>query len=231
MSVRFGAVPLGVAVLGVLLHPVPAPLAAQEFEGVLLMRAKGMPGGTMKGYVKSGKYRMEISVEGRGDMVIIADPAAGETYMVMPSQSMYMVMKMADMERGVDSLIRREVGEGATLTPTGKKEAVAGRSCEVFRYKDSRSEMDLCLARELGAFKGAEAFFGGRMTPGRTPQAPPWVREMLRQGAFPLKVSETSGEVIWEVLSMEKRELEAALFVPPANFRRMEMPGFGRPPG
>jgi hypothetical protein len=199
---------------------------AQDFEGIVTARVKGMPGGgDMKTYLKGGKYRVEISMPGQGAVAIIADPVAGETYMLMPAQSMYMVMKLADAERMADSLIRRKVGEESSLVATGKTEEIAGHRCEYYRFRDGKSVTDVCLTTGLGMFRGGASMFGGGM-PGRS--APPWVRELLQKGAFPLKVTDSVGVAIWEVTTVEKKRLDAALFTLPANYQRMQMPG--RPP-
>jgi hypothetical protein len=202
---------------------------AQDFEGIITAKVKGMPGGgEMKTYLKGGKYRMEISVPGQGAMVIIADPTAGETYMVMPAQSMYMVIKMADAERMADSLVRRNVSGETSLTATGKQEEIAGHSCEYYRFRDAKSATDMCIATGLGMFRGGASLFGGGM-PGRgRTETPAWAKELMRKGAFPLKVTDTTGVPIWEVTALEKKRLESSLFVPPANYQRMQMPG--RPP-
>ena len=216
---------------GLLFAAAGSPLQAQDFEGVFTSRAKGMPeGATMKTFVKDGKYRMEVLLPGQGPMTIIADPSVGETYMVMPSQQMYMVMKLADAGQVVDSLVRRNTSGEASLVATGRKEEIAGHACEWYQFKDESTTTDICMASGLGRFRGAEAMFGGG--PGRSGMtaAPHWARELLRKGAVPLKVVDASGAVIWEVTAIEKKPLEASLFKPPANFRRMEMPG-GRPPG
>ena len=221
----------GAALLaGSLFALATTPAAAQDFEGIITAKVAGMPGGgEMKTYVKGNRYRLEIVVPGQGAMAIIADPAAGETYMVVPSQSMYMVMKLSAAERMADSLLRAggtaPSGE-ATMTALGKKEEVAGRTCEVYRMREGRSATDLCLATGIAAFRAGAGFFGGPPTPGRQRQIPAWARELARKGAFPLRVADTTGAMIWEVVSLELKSLEGSLFVPPAGFQRMEMPSF-----
>jgi hypothetical protein len=211
-----------------LLAPVAgATVQAQDFEGVITAKVKGMPGGgEMKTFLKGNKSRVEITAP-QGAMVVISDPSAGETYMVMPAQSMIMVMKMADAERMADSLIRRNASE-SSLIPLGKKDEIAGHRCEWYRFREPRTANDLCLASGLGMFRGGAPVFGGGM-PGRSPSMPAWAKEMMRKGMFPLKVSDTVGVAIWEVVALEKKPLEASLFVPPANYQRMQMP-MGRPP-
>jgi len=211
-----------------LLSPIAGAAAqGQDFEGVITAKVRGMPGGEMKTFLKGNKSRVEITAP-QGAMVIISDPSAGETYMVMPAQSIYMVMKMAEAERMADSLIRRNVpGNEASMTALGKQDEIAGHRCEWYRFREPKTANDICLARGLGMFRGGAPVFGG-VSPGRAPSTPTWAKELMRKGMFALKVTDTVGVVIWEVLALERKSLEASLFVPPANFQRMQMPG--RPP-
>lgn len=216
---------------GLLLAAAGSSLRAQEFEGVFTSRAKGMAeGAALKTFVKAGKYRMEVVMPGQGAMTIIADPAKGESYMVLPAQQMYMVMKLADAGHLVDDAVRRNTSGEGSMVATGRKDEIAGHSCEYYQFKDASTTTDICMATGLGKFHGAESMFGGPPGRGGMTAAPPWARELLRKGAVPLKVVDASGGVLWEVTAIEKKSLEASLFTPPANFRRMEMPG-GRPPG
>jgi len=202
-------------------------LAAQEFEGVFTVRIKDMPGGTaLKTYMKGGKYRMEVSMEGQ-QMAFIADPAAGETYMVVPQQQMVMVIKMSEAEKLAAE--RTGAAGAGKIEALGKKEEIAGHACEYFRVTHSGGHTDACLATGLGTFRGGSGLFGPP-TPRGGSAAPSWAREVLNKGAFPLKVVDQNGGVLWEVTGIEKKTLEAELFVPPANFQRMPMPSFGRPP-
>src|SRR4026208_1625420 len=195
--------------------------SAQDFEGSITVRVKGMPGGgATKAYVKGVKYRVEISGP-QGEMAIITDPEAGETYMVMPARSMYMVMKLSDAEQMADSLLRRNVSGESTLTALGKQEEIAGHRCEYFRFRDAKSATDMCITTGLGVLRGGAGLVGGGMPGRRRAEPPPWVRELLRKGAFPLKVADTTGVPIWEVLALERKSLEASLFVQPPTFQRM----------
>jgi len=215
------------ALSGLLLALSAAPVAAQEFEGVFTSRVPG-PGGTLelKTSVKGARYRMDVALPGQGTVAMIGDPAAGEIYLVMAAQQMIMVMKLPEGDRASEP----GTGTEASFTATGRKEVIAGHNCEYFRFTEGTNVTEVCFASDLGAFRGGASLFGG--PPGRTgmPATPPWARELLRKGAFPLKVARGNGEVVWEVVAVERKSLEAALFTPPANYQRMTMPSFGRPP-
>ena len=207
------------------------PLAAQDFEGVFTSRAKSPQGGgsvEMKASMKPGKYRMDIAMPGQaGSMSIIVDPAAGETYMVMPAQQMVMVMKMSEAEKMAEKVVPEM--KDAKLTATGRKETVAGHQCEYYRMTANDQTMDICFATGLGGFSMGANLFG---PPGRggPAAAPAWARELMRKDAFPLKVVSSTGDAVWEIVSIEKKPVEASLFTIPSNYRRMEMPSMGRPP-
>src|SRR5438552_795918 len=152
-------------------------LSAQDFEGIITAKIKGMSG-DMKTYVKGNKTRMEMTVQGQGSIAIIPDAAAGETYMVMPAQSIYMVIKMSDAERLADSLIRRKAPAGdASVTATGRKEQIIGHSCEYYRIRDTKSVTDVCLTTELGVLRGGVSMFVPPAR-GRPSDPPAWAREM-----------------------------------------------------
>ena len=55
--------------------------------------------------------------------------------------------------------------------------------------------------------------------------------KLFADGFFPLKVVNTEKgkkEVVLEATRVEKKALEASLFVPPPDYTEMKMPGFGR---
>jgi hypothetical protein len=200
-----------------------APLQSQDFEGVVVVKVKS--GTEMTIYAKCAKTRMEFN-SGQGQMAMIMDPVAGENLILIPSQSMYMVMKQADVEKVTDTLKKRAAA--GTMTALNKKEKVAGYSCDLYRYQDPKEATDVCIATGLGTFRPGAAFFSGPPARGKPADVPPWARELMQKGAFPLKVTDTLGVRIMEVISLEQKKLDASLFVPPADYHKM--PSFGRPP-
>jgi hypothetical protein len=209
-----------------LLLLLAAPLAAQDFEGVFTSKVQSPQGAMeMKMSVKGARYRVDFAMAGQGAIAMIGDPAAGEIYMLMPTQQMAMVMKLPEAEKLTEQANAREV----KLTPTGRTETVAGHECEYYRFTEGKNTTDICFAAGLGGFKGAASMFGPPGRGGMT-AAPPWARELLRKGSFPLKVVSGEGTPIWEVVSVERKSLSADLFIVPADYRRMDMPSFGRPP-
>jgi hypothetical protein len=55
--------------------------------------------------------------------------------------------------------------------------------------------------------------------------------KLFADGFFPLKVVNTEHgkkEVVLEATRVEKKPLDASLFVPPPDYKEMKMPSFGR---
>ncbi|MGQ0704167.1 MAG: DUF4412 domain-containing protein [Gemmatimonadales bacterium] len=224
---------LGAVTLGAVAPPAPAQ--SKPFEGAVTLRIRELPG-EVQAYVKGARVRMEMQGP-MGAMAMIMDPDTNETYMVVPAQQMVMVMKREAMARMADSLAKAAgVGEG-TLTATGKQETVADHECEVYRYRDPKSVLDLCVARGLGHLATASLFASpsGGMGMGRgAPQSgagrgAQW-HALIADRGFPLRMADSAGVAIWEVTKIEPKEVDASLFVVPATYQRMEMPAFGRRP-
>ena len=103
-----------------------------------------------------------------------------------------------------------------------------------------RFVIDACMAKGLGNFApmGGPGMGGGRRggsaggpggggPPGGNPNG--WARDM-EKGMFPLKATR-NGETLIEVLSIDKKSLDATLFAPPAGYTEMGGGmGGGRPP-
>jgi len=157
--------------------------------------------------LRQGVMRMEMN-RGEHAAVMIVDPTAKTSYMLMPQQRMYMVMPFtqgagADPQRPAPEVVR-----------TGKKETIAGYECEHWLVKDTTGDVDACVATGLGAF----AMGGG---PGREAS---WSGVFREHRGFPLKVSKAGTGTMMEVTKIEPKRLDASLFAPPADYKKMEMP-------
>ena len=196
---------------------LPHAVTAQTFQGVVGLTT---PNGPIEASVKNGKARFNTQTP-MGPAGIIMDPAAGEINIIVDAQKMVMVMKM----NRSDSVS----ADTAVVTPLGKHLQVAGKDCEVFRFVTKSEVTDICIASGLGNL-GVAGLFGGSMGPGRT-RAPAWAGSLGRRNGFPLRVADTTGAVKYEVTKIEAKTLPDSLFVPPADYQKMNMPSFGRPPG
>lgn len=210
--------------------------SAQTFEGILTTRVAGMPAGaSMKTFFSKGKLRMEVTNPGRPSMVMITDPGANKQYMLMPEQGVYMAMDLKTLtEAGAAAAAKGGVKQGeTTLKATGRKELVAGVSCEHYAFEDATQKLDLCLTTALGKMPAGAGGFSAP-EPGKGQEIPAWAKALGKKNAFAVKVADTSGKVIWEVTGIERKVLAPTLFAPPAGYRQFQMPGTGapiKPPG
>jgi hypothetical protein len=199
-----------------LLLAAPAAGAQSPFEGVITMRMRSERAPepmTIRYLVREGRFRSEMSMAGM-EMAAIVDPVKREVYSVMPAQRMYMVMPLPD-----DAAAG---GRTPEVTKTGRRETIAGHACEHFLVKTEQQTMDVCLATDLPAMMMG----GGMGRGGRGASADAWVRALGRQPGFPLKVTvQGANEAMLEVTGIEPKKLDAALFSPPSDFQRMQMPG------
>jgi hypothetical protein len=205
----------------VLTGAAPRTAPAQNFEGEVGLKT---PNGPVDASVKNGKARFTTTTP-MGPAGIILDPTKGELNIIMDATRMVMVMRL---DRG-DSTSRDTTT--TTVTPTGKSDTIAGHACEVFRFVGKTGATDICIASGLGNL-GVSGLFGAgaAMGMGRT-SAPSWVGALARRSGFPLRVADTTGAVSYEVTRVEAKPIADSLFVPPADYQRMTMPSFGRPPG
>lgn len=200
------------AALAVAVSIAPAAAHSQgstPFEGVVTFSTG--QGRTMDYSIRQGLIRVDMN-EGGQRAAMIANPAAREMYMVMPEQKMYMVMTMPEDKASAAQANYPEP------TKTGRKEVVAGHECEYYRIAHEESETEVCLAGDMGAFRG----FGGPMG---NRKSPAWQKE-LGEKHFPLKVIATidgKKEVVLEATKVERKKLPASLFAPPSSYRKMEM--------
>ena len=195
-----------------LLLAAPVAGAQSSFEGVITMRMRSDRAPepmTMRYLVREGRIRSEVSMGGM-EVAAIVDPAKREVYSVMPAQRMYMVMALPDdAPAGV---------RAPEVTKTGRRETIAGHTCEHYLVKTEQQTMDVCLATDMPALVMSGGAGGGG--------AGVWASALGKQPGFPLKVTvQGASEAMLEVTSIEAKRLDPALFAPPADFRRMEMPG------
>ncbi len=207
---------------------VPRHAAAQAmFEGEISLKT---PNGPVEGVVKGNKARLNAQTP-MGTGAIFFNPAEHEIYIQIDAQRMVMVMKQEDAAQMVDSALRT-TGTGTT-TATGRTDTVAGHQCQIFRVVSATSAEDVCIASGLGNL-GVMAIFGGGPSMGRgrpgPSRAPGWAGELARRGGVPLRVADTTGVVKFEVLRLESKPIPDSLVNPRADYQRMNMPAFGRPP-
>ncbi|MGH7561908.1 MAG: DUF4412 domain-containing protein [Gemmatimonadales bacterium] len=213
---------------------LPSALAAQAaFEGAVTVRlTSGTTTAEPVFHVKGSRTRMEFNMAGAQAYQII-DLSKDQLITVVPSQRMYMTMDIKEAAKAAP--VPQTPTAGYKVEETGRKETIAGISCEHYRMidADGQREADVCLARGIGTFMGFGGGAPGR--PGGMPGLPPEMRELaakFKDGAFILKAEmKEGGRTIgsMEVTKVERKKVDDAMFVPPAGFQAMDMSGMMPP--
>jgi hypothetical protein len=105
---------------------------------------------------------------------------------------------------------------------TGKKETIAGYECEHATVEEKTGTTDMCLAKGLGKFLMPNSPMGGNRS-----SQPDW--QAALGDSFPLRVQQPDGSIAFEVTKIEKKTLEAELFVVPDSYQKMAFPTGRRP--
>lgn len=209
---------------------VPATVAAQAFEGRVTVEMAGPGGGAMPMVIlaKDGKSRME-AVAGGMPVAMIMDYRAGNITTLMTSQKMYMKMDLKQMEQQMRAMGGAPgTAEAPKYTRTGRRETIAGQSCEhvLFDNKDGK-QMDICAAQGLGFFGGAGGGMGGGRGGAGIPGGLDQLMKDFKDGFFPLRMEMVEGTTRRQVLlvtKIERQPVEASLFTVPAGYTEMQMP-------
>ncbi len=220
----------------------PGLLHAQgTFEGVVTYRATmaGAPPSEMKYFQKGPKMRQESTMGGRSSASIV-NTATGETIVLMPEMKQYMVMNLNDIARQMPAAPQRAPDlSKMKVTATGRRETIAGVPCEHYLFADAASPgggtTDICGAAGMGFMGAGKKGMGALPSTADLARATnPQLAALARRGFFPLKMTMTGPDgstMTWQVVRIERRTLEAALFAPPAGYTKMTMPAMpGMPP-
>jgi hypothetical protein len=197
----------------------PSFAGAQTFEGIVTMKVHGGDSARepreMQYSLRQGAARIDMAVRNDARAVMIFDRDAKTTTMLMPAQKKYLVVPISP---GIGEH-RSGDHPRPEIVRTGRKETIAGYECEHWLIKEPEHEVDACVASGLGSFMMSVR--------GREES---WTGSLRDQQGFPLKVARVGGPTIMEVTKIEKKALDASLFVPPADYQKIEMPA-GPPPG
>ncbi|MGB2868227.1 MAG: DUF4412 domain-containing protein [Bacteroidota bacterium] len=194
---------------------------AQSFEGVVQMTVKGENGENAITYMmKDDVVRMEFEGGRRGPMVMLRNNKEDKTIVLMSEMKSYMEMTMPQVPKDKEGAPVK-----GKVTKTGKTEKILGYDCDQFIVKNEDKETEVWAAKGIGKFM--------RMSGPRQQNVYRWENESEFKDYFPLRVvsraTEDEKESSMEVTKIEKKSLNAALFKIPEDFKKMEMPSFGRP--
>ena len=196
---------------------MPTRAAAQDpFEGVVVMH-DSMAGKAMDMtyYYKGAKVRIEMSVKKGQEMTYIEDHDAKTTTMIMPSEKMYMTQPFTDVNPKPLSSDEKPVKTGRTAT-------ICGYSCEEWTVTTThKTKTDLWLSHEMPAFLPTMGVQQG--------SAQAKYADFYKERGFPLRMTLTDSAgkqtMRMEAVKVEKKSLDASLFVPPADYKSLSMPG------
>lgn len=201
--------------------------AQTPFEGAVTIRmSQKTPQGVMSQqveyFMRAGKVRVNMAAPAGMPVAgpsLILSPVEKKMYMLMPAQSAYTELPMSDSLLTAAAQRAPGVADDAKIVRTGKRETVAGVSCEHVQVIAKAGTADMCVSRELGRFVNPTDVM--RQSGGS------WQRELGNE--FPLKVTMSDGSVPLEVVKVERKRLSNDLFTVPGTYNKMIMPA-GRPP-
>lgn len=201
------------ALLSVAAHAAPS-----SFEGKIgLQISEGKKTSLLSYFFKGGLMRIEMTEAGE-NFAMILDLEKRESTMIMPSEQMYMVMKLGDETEVAD--------EGTAPEKTGRSETILGYVCEEYTVTEKKSVTEYWAAKGLGVFRGMR-----KDGPGASAAPSAWEIMAEKDGLFPLRIVEKNpkGKELSRIqaTSIEPGKLKDDLFAPPKGFQKFEMPNFG----
>jgi len=169
--------------------------------------------------IKGNTFRMEMKdEEGESTASIIMDMNEMKMITLMTEDKMYMEYPLEQtMEENENDDSDGEIEE---VRITNETREINGFNCQKLIYED-KENMEAWATTDIGNFMFYESPMGGS-------GIPEWYLAFSDAGFFPILVIEKddSGEEEsrWEVTSVEKKSLSEDLFVPPADYEKMEIP-------
>jgi len=196
--------------------------AAGEFEGIIVLNeTSGGETVQQQWLLKGQALRFEETGPDAGRSAMIFDAKQQKLYSLRHDEKLYLELSTANTSHA-----QPQTFDDIVITRTGKRETAAGYACEVYHTKDRTdgSSGEFCMAKEIGS----AALLG--MTSAQAGGAslwPGWMREMFKDGGFPIKGVDRDGygreEARWEAVTIEQRPLADRLFVPPPDYEKQEM--------
>jgi len=230
-------------------------LSAQKpFEGSVTVKiTSGGKSFESKTYSNGTRTRTEYGMGGQ-QAVMITDLSEGKSYTLIPSQKKYMVMDFKAMAEALKPMAegmgdknpkpeKLDPSKLPKVTATGRKETIAGYSCEHYTLEAEKGLMDFCIAKGLGSFSpfggvgggGGMGGAGGSAAMAKLVAANPGYKQLLdmfKDGFFPLKMTMSEdGQVRMEteVTQIDKGNVPATMLAIPSDYTELKMPGFGNP--
>ena len=154
-------------------------------------------------------------------VVSILDVEKMEMTTLMASEKMYMVLKMpAAVMKEVDKTKNEN-----PFKPTGRKETIAGVEAEEYAGQTGKTWTEIWVTKELG-----QIMMSGGGKPNSKGNA--WDSFLSSENYFSLRtISRAKAgapeDMRMETTKVERTHLDDSLFVPPPDYKKMEMPDMG----
>jgi len=220
-------------VLSLLFMVTSSVVFAANFEGVIHMKSTVGGGaedrmGESDWYIKGDNVRTERrarSTDGstgpRGGMIFNAETKKG--YVIMPERKMYMELSETSFEKTAEHLKDMKY----EIVRTGKTDTVAGYQCDIFQTKSKETgkiQSEACAAKGLA---NMGAFMGLNRSSAVSGDFSKEVRQIIKEGYFLLRMvrkdDDGSEKMRMEATSVEKKKLDNSLFMPPAEYTKLDM--------
>ena len=140
-----------VAAIATALLTSASPGVAQDFEGLITMQVSGLAANGVPQDIEfftRGTRGVRINAAGpMGAMSMISMPAEKKIYIVIDAQNIYM-----ELPSTIDGVPVGMTMVEPKITRTGKRETIAGTTCEHLRIEIGTEVTDVCMAQGLGPF-------------------------------------------------------------------------------
>ncbi len=193
-------------------------LSQSNFEGKIVFQVKNKSVLNQISYlVKGDKYRIEPkAAKGMGTM-LYSGKTKIMTILIAPNK-MY-------MEIPFDLSVKKKVKKEKTTSyfkNTGETKNILGYKSEKFEFINKGKKGIAWLTKDLGRF----LFF--RNPKNKTLPQDDWKAAIISENYFPMVVSEIDSKgnpnTMFEVIEISKQKLPDSLFVPPADYKKFEVP-------
>ncbi|MBS0170634.1 MAG: DUF4412 domain-containing protein [Nitrospira sp.] len=194
---------------------------AGDFEGIIVLKeTSGGDTAQQQWLFKGHALRFEETGSDTNQSAMIFDAKKQVLYSIRHDEKIYLEISTAAPSSPPQSF------DDVVISRTGKRETVAGYPCDVYHVKDRSdgSTGEFCIAKEVG-----NTALLGMMTAqaGGASLWPGWMREMFKDGGFPVKGVDRDAqgkeEARWEAVKIEPRPLADRLFVPPADYQKQDL--------
>jgi hypothetical protein len=203
-----------------------------QFEGVLKMKtfhksSAGPMNVTQEVFIKSDRMRSNMTADNSpmGPMAMVIRRDKGVIWTILESMKMYMEMSLKQTEDMIKSMQKDTLKP--TIKKTGKKQKLAGYTCEEILVTTSEMTATLWATSELSALAESMKWFNSSSN-----AQPRWMQEIEKMKLLTLKMHSeaTNGDVTdLEITSIEKKSVDNSQFEIPAGYKKQEMPaGMGK---